>query len=115
MADDERGTTQRYETRLRQVSPALTFQLASRRMFGGLMVYADDTPIASLSPAGFGVKLAGPQYEDAMALPGSRPLRYAPDQPPRKHYVALPDDVVDDDAALARWLNAAADQSGRLG
>jgi TfoX/Sxy family transcriptional regulator of competence genes len=102
------GTTEGYEARLRRVAPALSFRMSSRRMFGGLMVYAEDAPIASLSPAGFAVKMTGPLFDEAMALPGARPLRYAPDQPPRRHYVVLPEGVVEDDEALARWLNSAA-------
>jgi hypothetical protein len=113
VARDEGGTTAAYETRLQQIMPALTFRVSSRHMFGGLMVYAEDRPIASLSPAGFAVKLTGPQYAGAMALPGSRPLQYAPDQPPRRHYVVLPDGVVEDDAAVARWLNTAAAEKTR--
>lgn len=45
-----------------------------------------------------------------MALPGARPLRYATDQPPRRHYVVLPEGVVEDDEALTRWLSGAAAQ-----
>jgi TfoX/Sxy family transcriptional regulator of competence genes len=101
-----------YDHRLRQVEAALTFAVSTRRMFGGTMVYADAVPIASLSRAGFAIKLVSRRHEEAMALPGARQLRYAPDQPPRKHYVVLPDDVVDDDVALARWLNVAAADIG---
>jgi TfoX/Sxy family transcriptional regulator of competence genes len=87
----------------------LLFEVSTRRMFGGTMVYADGAPIASLSESGFAVKLMSPLHEQAMGLPGARPLRYAPDQPPRRHYVVLPDSVVAQDEALVRWLTAAAD------
>lgn len=94
--------------RLRQVESALPFAVSTRRMFGGTMVYADGAPVASLSAAGFAVKLISPLHEQAMGLPGASPLRYAPDQPPRRHYVVLPDSVVEADETLARWLTAAA-------
>ena len=73
------------------------------------MVYAAGAPVASLSESGFAVKLLSPHHEQALSVPGARPLRYAPDQPPRRHYVVLPDSVVDEDEALVRWLTAAAD------
>jgi TfoX/Sxy family transcriptional regulator of competence genes len=95
--------------RLRAVEPVLPYELSTRRMFGGTMVYADGAPVASLSEAGFAVKLVSPHHEQALSLPGAGPLRYGPDQPPRRHYVVLPDSVVDDDEALVRWLTAAAD------
>ena len=113
MTDPERPSPGRYDKRLLEVAASLAFSVSTRPMFGGTMVYADGVPIASLSSAGFAVKLLAPRYEEAMALPGAHQLRYAPDQPPRKQYVVLPDVVVDDDDALARWLNAAAAEKDR--
>jgi hypothetical protein len=80
-------------------------------MFGGTMVYANGAPVASLSVAGFAVKLLSPHHEQALSLAGACPLRYRPDQPPRRHYVVLPDSDVDDDEALVNWLTAAAEDA----
>jgi TfoX/Sxy family transcriptional regulator of competence genes len=93
------------------IEPSLPFTVSTRRMFGGTMVYANGAPVASLSVAGFAVKLMSPHHEQALSLPGACPLRYGPDQPPRRHYVVLPDSVVDDDEALVSWLTAAAEDA----
>lgn len=78
--------------------------LTFRAMFGGLMVYADGRPLASLSDIGVGLKLGADDREEILAEPGAEMLRYEPDAAPSKSYVRLPDTVVNDPERLAEWL-----------
>jgi len=78
--------------------------LRFRPMFGGIMGYAEDKPFVSLSDIGLALKLAGADREALLALPGAKPLQYAPDQPPSKSYVVVPDSMLADTAALRIWM-----------
>ena len=75
-----------------------------RAMFGGLMVYADGRPLASLSDVGVGLKLGADDREEILAESGAEMLRYEPDAAPSKSYVRLPDAVVDDPERLSEWV-----------
>jgi TfoX/Sxy family transcriptional regulator of competence genes len=80
-------------------------ELAFKPMFGGIMAYADGKVLASLSDVGLALKLAGADREALLAIPGSKPLRYAPDQPPSKTYVVVPDAMLGDAAGLRAWIS----------
>ena len=95
--------------RIETIDRRLLFDWSSRPMFGGAMVHADGKPVASLSDAGFAIKLPPGLQVDLLTVEGTRRLRYGPDKPESKSYIVLPDHVVADDAALADWLNTAAD------
>lgn len=78
--------------------------VAFRPMFGGIMAYADGKPFASLSKVGLGLKLAGSERDAMLALPGAAPLRYAPDQPPSKSYVLIPEAMLSEPDRLRTWV-----------
>ena len=78
--------------------------LRFRAMLGGRGAYAHDRMFASLSDGGLALKLSPEMPAAALALPGARRLQYAKDQPVSKDKVVLPDEVVDDPAALAEWV-----------
>ena len=75
-----------------------------RPMFGGRGAYAYDRMFASLFDGGLALKLSPGMHAAALELPGARRLQYAENQPVSKDKVVLPDEVVDDPAALARWV-----------
>lgn len=78
--------------------------LRFRAMFGGRGAYAYDRMFASLFKGGLALRLSPGMYAAALELPGATRLRYAEDQPFSKDKVVLPDEVVDNPAALAEWV-----------
>ncbi|WP_044564397.1 TfoX/Sxy family protein [Azospirillum sp. B4] len=83
-------------------------ELTFKPMFGGILAYAEGKPVASLSDVGLALKLAGADQAALLALPGAKPLRYGPDQPPSKTYVVVPDALLADAPALRNWVRRAA-------
>jgi TfoX/Sxy family transcriptional regulator of competence genes len=79
-------------------------ELAFKPMFGGIMGYAEGKAFASLSDVGLALKLAGADHKALLAMPGSEPLRYAPDQPPSKSYVVAPEAMLSDRNLLRTWI-----------
>lgn len=78
-------------------------------MFGGIMVYADGRPVASLSNVGFGLKANSPTFHtELLGLRGAFRLRYRPDQPESRTYVVIPDTIVADEHHIDGLLNRAA-------
>ena len=86
-------------------SPEL--ELAFKPMFGGVMAYTRGRPFVSLSDMGLALKLDPASRDALLALPGSRPLRYASDDPPSKTYTLAPDAMLADDA-LRTWIERSA-------
>lgn len=80
-------------------------ELAFKPMFGGIMGYAEGKVFASLSDVGLALKLAGADREDLLAIAGSKPLQYEPDQPPSKSYVVVPEAMLSDGASLRTWIS----------
>lgn len=78
--------------------------LRFRAMFGGRGAYAYDRMFASLFNGGLALRLSPGMYAAALGLPGATRLQYAEDQPFSKDKVVLPDEVVDNPAALAEWV-----------
>jgi TfoX/Sxy family transcriptional regulator of competence genes len=78
--------------------------LTFRAMFGGIMGYAGGLPFASLSDVGLALKMSGEDHAALSAMPDARALRYAPDQPPSKSYVVVPDAMMSDPVALRAWI-----------
>jgi TfoX/Sxy family transcriptional regulator of competence genes len=60
-------------------------------------------PFASLSDVGLALKLAAAERDALLAVEGARPLRYAPDQPPSKSYVVVPETMLVDLDELREW------------
>ncbi len=83
-------------------------ELDFRAMFGGIMGYANSRPFASMSNRGLALKLGKHARDRLLALPGARPLRYEPDDPPSKTYTLVPDAMTRDSAALAPWIKESA-------
>ncbi len=78
--------------------------LTFKPMFGGIMGYADGKVFASFSDMGVALKLSGEDREALLAVPGSKPLQYSPDQPPSRSYVVAPDGMLSDPDVLRTWI-----------
>jgi TfoX/Sxy family transcriptional regulator of competence genes len=79
-------------------------ELRFRPMFGGIMAYANDKPLASLSNVGLAVKAPPALMAEFLSEPGAVPLRYEPDAPVSKSYVVAPPAVLADREALRDWI-----------
>jgi TfoX/Sxy family transcriptional regulator of competence genes len=79
-------------------------ELEFRPMFGGIMGYAAGQVFASLSNVGLALKMTGAEHAALSAVPGVKPLRYEPDDPPSKSYLLLPDAMLSDPAGLRPWI-----------
>jgi|GEM_PF-2422072 len=97
---DHSPTTLR--TLIEQAIPEI--ELRFRKMFGGIIAYANERPFASLSNRGLALKLAPTDRTALLTLPGARPLQYEPDDPPSKTYTLLPDTMLANQAARTHWL-----------
>ena len=79
-------------------------ELAFRPMFGGIFGYAAGQAFASLSNVGLALKMTGPDHVALSEVPGVKPLRYEPDDPPSKSYLLLPDAILSDPDSLRSWM-----------
>jgi TfoX/Sxy family transcriptional regulator of competence genes len=79
-------------------------ELGFRPMFGGIMGYAAGQAIASLSNVGLALKMTGADHSALSEVPGVKPLRYEPDDPPSKTYLLLPDAMLSDRDSLRTWI-----------
>ena len=74
-----------------------------KHFFSGAAAYADGRIFMTLTPVGLALKL--PEgARTALLDQGATPLQYFPKAPIKKDYVVLPDALVDDADALARWI-----------
>jgi len=78
--------------------------LTFRPMFGGVLAYTDERPLASLSDVGLALKLGPADQSALLELPGARRLQYEPDAPPSKSYIVVPESMAQDPVALAPWV-----------
>jgi len=92
---------------LTQAAPP-DLELSFRPMFGGIMGYAEGKVFASLSDVGLALKLTGADRDTLLAIPGSKPLQYEPDQPPSKSYIVVPPSMLLSPEALRPWTIRAA-------
>lgn len=76
-----------------------------RHFFSGAAAYIDGHIFMTLTPAGLALKLSEHDRTCLAAL-GAAPLRYFANAPIKKDYAVLPDRIVSDEAALARWARA---------
>ena len=74
-----------------------------KHFFSGAAAYADGRIFASLTPAGFALKLPAESCA-ALTMRGATPLRYFAKAPIKKDYVVLPKELADNDEALAPWI-----------
>ncbi len=79
-------------------------ELGFRPMFGGIMGYAAGQVFASLSNVGLALKMAGADHAALSEVPGVKPLRYEPDDPPSKSYLLLPNAMLSDSDSLRSWM-----------
>jgi TfoX/Sxy family transcriptional regulator of competence genes len=81
----------------------LSAAIEVKHFFGGAAAYADGRIFATLSPAGFALKL--PEDRRAALLSdGAIPLRYFPKSPIKKDYVILPEEMSREGSRLAALL-----------
>jgi TfoX/Sxy family transcriptional regulator of competence genes len=78
--------------------------LGFRAMFGGIMGYAAGQVFASLSHVGLALKMTGADHAALSAVPGVKPLRYEPHDPPSKSYLVVPDAILSDRDSLRSWI-----------
>ena len=79
-------------------------EIECKHFFSGAACYASGKIFASLTPAGFALKLPEPARNDLMTRNG-QPLRYFRGSPVKKEYVVLPPEIVTDTPELARLVS----------
>ena len=79
-------------------------ELGFRPMFGGVFGYVGGQAFASLSNVGLALKMTGADHAALSEVPGVKPLRYEPGDPPSKSYLLLPDAVLSDRDSLRSWM-----------
>ena len=78
--------------------------LSCKHFFSGAAVYADGRICASLTPAGFAIKLPKESRDALLQQRGAKPLRYFVNGPVKKEYVVLPKALLVDPRSLRAWL-----------
>ena len=77
-----------------------------RHFFGGAALYANGKIFASLSPAGFAIKLPERSRSELLRERRGRPLRYFKGSPIKKEYLVLSRATASDREAVRRLLRA---------
>jgi len=80
--------------------------LLCKHFFSGAAAYANDKIFASLSPAGFAVKIPTQMRSDLLKARKGRRFRYFPDGPIKQEYVALSQSTLTDQAVLRSIIAA---------
>lgn len=83
-------------------------ELECKHFFSGAACYASGKIFASLTPAGFALKLPESCRSHLMTRNG-RSLRYFPGSPVKREYVVLPPEIVGDTPELARLVGQSQD------
>ena len=78
--------------------------LSCKHFFSGAAVYANGRICASLTPAGFAIKLPKKSRDALLKQRGAKPLRYFVNGPVKKEYVVLPKALIVDSSSLRGWL-----------
>ena len=78
--------------------------LETKHFFSGAALYANGKICASLSPAGFAVKLPAETRQGLIDNGGGREFRFFAKGPIKREYVALSESVVQDVGTLERLL-----------
>lgn len=80
-----------------------------RRMFGGLaFLVHEHMAVCVLGSGGIMVRVLEEEREALLLLDGAGPMEMTPGRPSRT-WLRVQDAVLDDDAALAEWVERAAD------
>jgi TfoX/Sxy family transcriptional regulator of competence genes len=74
-----------------------------KHFFSGAAAYANGRIFMTMTTVGTALKLPRESHAELIRR-GARPLRYFPQGPVKKDYLVLPDSLVDDADALARWI-----------
>lgn len=80
--------------------------LETKHFFSGAALYANGKICASLSPAGFAVKLPAETRQRLIDEGGGREFRFFAKGPIKREYVALSESIVQDDDTLGRLLGS---------
>jgi TfoX/Sxy family transcriptional regulator of competence genes len=85
------------------------FDVRARRMFNGMGVYTGERMFAFLIDEDIGLKLAPPDYDAALMLPGAEVLRTDPAAEPMREYVRMPREVLDNYETFTYWVQRSAE------
>lgn len=96
----------RYE---QMMKAAEAYDVRARRMFGGMGIYTGERMFAFLIGEDIGLKLAPPDYDEAMQLPGAGPLHPDAESEPMREYVKLPKSVLDNVDQFVMWVERSAE------
>ncbi|MDA1080284.1 MAG: TfoX/Sxy family protein [Gemmatimonadetes bacterium] len=80
-----------------------------KHFFSGAALYVNGMICASLTPAGFAVKLPDEERAALLKARRARRLRYFRNGPVKKEYVVLSRAIVENPIALKRWLTMSID------
>jgi TfoX/Sxy family transcriptional regulator of competence genes len=84
-----------------------------RLTFGYPCLYVGGNMVSGLHGASWFVRLGGTPLAEALALPGAAPFEPMPGRP-MTGYALLPATVIDDEAAIRRWVERAIEFGGSL-
>ena len=99
-----------YLTRLAQIVDGLQplqagdVKLESRHFFSGAALYANGKIFASLSPAGFAVKLPADRRWSLIEEGKGTEFRFFPNGPIKREYVALSESTIADEESLRELI-----------
>ena len=82
--------------------------LKTKHFFSGAALYANGKICASLSPAGFAVKLPAELRQSLINERKGKEFRFFPKGPIKREYVALSDSIVQDEEMLEKLINLSA-------
>mgnify|MGYP002630823700 CR=1 FL=1 len=80
--------------------------LETKHFFSGAALYANGKIFASLSPAGFAIKLPPDRRKKLIEGCKGKEFRFFPKGPIKKEYLALSDLIISDDAALRELIES---------
>jgi len=83
--------------------------LECKHFFSGAALYVNGKICASLTPAGFGVKLPQEVRDKILTEGKGTVLRYFKNAPIKKEYVALSQDIIDDPVQIRSLLSKSID------
>lgn len=98
----------RLTTRLRESNPAkpVGVRVECKHFFSGAALYANGRIFASLTPAGFAIKLPERSRSALLRERRGRPLRYFEGGPVKREYVVLSRGTASDREAVRKLLRA---------
>lgn len=79
-------------------------KLEFEHFFSGAAVYANGKICATLSPAGFALKLSKPDIDSLLESKENKRLRYFPKSPIKKDYVVISDNIINNAESLSSLI-----------